>query len=239
MTAHLLVSDRAPHVRSLLRHRSLLLAKATFVAVSAAPPRALRPLRRAPSALVLDARDKIHEWRTFAAVSPSTPVLVLSDDAPATPDASAEPTVFYATPSSLAHVVPSFLAAIDPTILLVDALLSTRGAPRRRSSVELRARRESHSHSSLAELAEAELDALYLLLSGHSSKEAAERLSITASAFDKRVARLHASVETSSTHDLLVDLFWKTSAALSQHFSTAEMASRPLPEAADTLAETS
>jgi DNA-binding CsgD family transcriptional regulator len=240
MTAHLLVSDHAPHVRPLLRHRSLLLAKATFVAASPAPSRAPRSRRGSPpSALVLDAHDSLGEWRAFAGVSPSTPVLVLARDEPPPPDQSAAPTVFHASPSSLAQVIPSFLAAIDPTILLIDALLSTRSAPKRRSSVELRARRASPARDSIADLADAELDALYLLLSGHSSKEAADRLSITASAFDKRVARLHASAETSTTHDLLVDLFWKTSAALSQHLSTAETTSRPLPEASDALAKTS
>jgi DNA-binding CsgD family transcriptional regulator len=227
MTAHLLVSDHAPHVRALLRHRSLLLAKATFVASSPVPSRAQYASRRAPSALVLDARDSLSEWRAFASVSLSTPVLVLSVDERPPPAESAVATVFHATPSSLAQVIPRVLAAIDPTILLIDALLSTRSAPARRSSVELRARRASPARGSIADLADAELDALYLLLSGHSSKEAADRLGITASAFDKRVARMHASVGTSSTHELLVDLFWKTAADLSQHLVDPTTTSRP------------
>lgn len=191
----------------MLRFRALLLTRNAVVRGTGPTP------RREPSGLVLAAEDAPDELSSKDGGLGAIPVLVL-DAAHGADDRPARTREFRTNASTLQAVVPCFLSAVDPTILLIDSMLSERMTPRRQSAVELSSRRHPRSGGSDDALSPAELEALYLLLSGHSSKEGASRLGISVSAFDKRVARLHGVFRCASSHELIATVFWQSAARL-------------------------
>jgi DNA-binding CsgD family transcriptional regulator len=208
MIATLVVSESLPSARLLLRHQPLLLARAQFTTLALAPSRAAR---FAPSGLVLSCTDNVAAWRASVRCAESTPVLFVGADGEAHPKLTCE-AEFFATETTLKYEGPKFLAAIDPAIVLVDAILS-RNAPARHAG---HARIESLERRTRAarQLTDSERDALYLLLSAHSSKEAADRLGISTNSFDKRIAKLHTAFGCSGSHELIVGLFWQSLSGL-------------------------
>lgn len=217
MTAFLWVSERASQHLDTLSLRSLLLTRLVLVR-----PTGPRP-RREPCGLIVAAEDDPDALRPRQESSGAVPVLVLEDVRPLR-DAPASHKVFRADVSTAEAVVQRFLFAVDPTIPLFDELLSQRATRRRPSAVDLRSQRDTRRPGTVDPLSHADLEALYLLLSGHASKEGATRLRISASAFDKRVARLHRVFRCASSQELITTVFWQCAAQIAARFATEPVA---------------